>query len=52
LARFQPPSGAKCSKINGFPYLVFQGFTKQNDGIPAVFASFGRFGPETTLKTI
>ena len=22
--------------------LVFQGFTKQNDGIPAVFASFGR----------
>ena len=23
--------------------LVFQGFTKQNDGIPGVFASFGRF---------
>ena len=30
--------------------LVFQGFTKQNDGIPAVFASFGRFWQETMWK--
>jgi len=31
--------------------LVFQGFTKQNDGIPAVFASFGRFWQETRWKS-
>jgi len=31
--------------------LVFQGFTKQNDGIPSVFASFGRFWQETRWKS-
>ena len=31
--------------------LVFQGFTKQNDGIPGVFASFGRFWQETRWKS-
>ena len=32
--------------------LVFQGFTKQNDGIPGVFASFGRFWQETRWKSL
>ena len=31
--------------------LVFQGFTKQNDGIPGVFASFGRFWQDTRWKS-
>ena len=31
--------------------LVFQGFTMQNDGIPAVFASCGRFWQETRWKS-
>ena len=31
--------------------LVFQAFTKQNDGIPRVFASFGRFWQETRWKS-
>ena len=31
--------------------LVFQGFTKQNDGIPAVLASFGRFWQEPRWKS-
>ena len=31
--------------------LVFQGFTKQNGGIPEVFASFGRFWQETRWKS-
>ena len=31
--------------------LVFQGFTKQNDGIPGAFASFGRFWQDTRWKS-
>ena len=31
--------------------LFFQGFTMQTDGIPAVFASFGRFWQETRWKS-
>ena len=46
------PASKRCKmQQNQWFSLVFQGFTKQNDGIPGVFASFGRFWQETRWKS-